>query len=842
MESTDIITCPVSGCPFEGTLSRTIHHITERDDEQHTWEALGYQHSWDFRKIHTNDSSKDDASELGSSESTYQDAPEKRLEQVPGIGHKRAAKLRDAGYSAPGDVATASVSDLSDVPLLSETSARCIQTTAQEECGYSDTVISEMAARMNAERDAVYEAYADLAAVSVPPDEARQALTLLFDSTAERSVMQLSGYAVRYRYFLFEEGFEQLSDVAEASVEALTDAGYIHETLAEHLRETAEELRTQDPEESTDGSAAGAAAETTTTSGGQATAHEKSDQTRDADGEPIEAPADETFPDRMTKSDRWLLWKATDNGRKVPRAPWETGDPLQYVDAMDPSNWVSFADAQQWRSKLPHQFNLAYALTRDDDIVFLDLDDVIVDEHLSSEAQALIDRADSYTAVSTSGTGIHIFVSGSLGEDIKSLTGPLDESGDQSLEVYDQNRFVAVTGDHLEGTPTDITSGDRLLDELEDEYASVSSATPDRTVAEPERTRAELQEIETTHDIQDIFDAISQTRPSDIRMRSTQTQERGDGTYSYDPSWVRSDSGTRLAVTDDGWIYRKGMIALDALQVVALEEGIITDEREYPEASDFWDAVDALRDRGAHIPKFDPEGEPLSETSDTDPDAEIDNWEVAKRLNYGDRVRGYLHPYDRDYQEDLALELTPILIEAAESLYLSPAVTYRAAELYAKGHAAGVVPGAAHESTLGAALRIAAIEADTPRPLADIADAVEEDPTSIRNKFQRLMKETDLSDTLDISDFIVDPVEYVPYMARHLGVVNDTTLCDSVRELLAQVDHDGGSNPISEVAAAFYVAMKQSDGHSTTQADIARAAGLSKVTIRNNYRKYTDDD
>jgi len=59
-----------------------------------------------------------------------------------------------------------------------------------------------------------------------------------------------------------------------------------------------------------------------------------------------------------------------------------------------------------------------------------------------------------------------------------------------------------------------------------------------------------------------------------------------------------------------------------------------------------------------------------------------------------------------------------------------------------------------------------------------------------------------------------------------------------LRVRLTQEEHGGGSNPISEVAAAFYVAMKQSDNYSITQEDIARAADISEVTIRNNYRKY----
>lgn len=57
------------------------------------------------------------------------------------------------------------------------------------------------------------------------------------------------------------------------------------------------------------------------------------------------------------------------------------------------------------------------------------------------------------------------------------------------------------------------------------------------------------------------------------------------------------------------------MSGLDALQVVALEERIITDERTYPSGEAFWAAVDALRERGAHIPEYEPDpgdGDPVS--------------------------------------------------------------------------------------------------------------------------------------------------------------------------------------------------------------------------------------
>lgn len=844
MGNDDTLPCPASGCSFEGTVSRVVHHVTGEEDTDHSWDALGFRNSWQFRRAHASvsDSDPGDAASAGSDpDGTPSREPETSpLERVPGIGSTRATALRDAGYGGAADVARASIGELRRVRNVSETAARCIRATARAESGHEDAFVGQLSDALDVDRNELAEAYGDLASALVPPEEAERTLELLFDSDSDRSVVRLTDYSLRYRHFLIRAGFDRVEDVARASVDELTEARYVGESLARNLRESAREGLDARPAERGDGVKAD-------TAGGTDRRDDSGDEGglfggKVDHGSPSsvgDAVGSERFPPEMVDRDQWLLWKQTDDGRKIPRAPWETGDALRYVSAMDPANWTSFREATRWRSKLPHDLHLAYAITRDDPVLFVDLDDVVTDGELSRAARALIGEIDSYAAVSTSGRGVHVFARGGLSDGVKSLTGPIDDSGDQTLEVYDRNRFVATTGNHLDGTPPELTSADSVLGRLEDEFASVSSETPDRATAEPRRSRDELHELETTSEIQDVFDAINQTRPSDISMRSTRTREHGDGTYSYDPSWVHSESGTRLGVLEDVWIYRKGMIALNALQLVALEERIITDEREYPEGDAFWEAVDALRDRGAHVPSFEPESEPVDETAFEDTGDGIDSREVAKRINYGDRVRMHVHPYDRDYQERLALELTPVLVEAAESLRLSPPVTYRAAELYASGHAAGIVPGAAHESSLGAALRTASIEAGTPRPLADVADTVGESPKSVRRKFHRLVKETPVAETLDASDLVVEPSGYVPYMARRLGRGDDEQLRDSVRELLDETELDGGSNPMSEVAAAFYVAMKRSSEESVTQREIADAAGLSVVTIRNNYRKFS---
>ncbi|QOS10430.1 uncharacterized protein HfgLR_01385 [Haloferax gibbonsii] len=329
------------------------------------------------------------------------------------------------------------------------------------------------------------------------------------------------------------------------------------------------------------------------------------------------------FPEDLKGVAQWLTWKATDDGRKVPRAPYEHPDwPDKFVSAQDPDVWRDFGTAADWSDKLGG-YGLAFTIRNRENypgeqFVLVDYDDArdpdtgeihpVVREH--------IERADSYTDVSTSGTGVHIFCQGELPKGVKAIGAELPDDGrfpDAEIEVYDSGRYSAMTGDHIVGTPRSTRNCQSFIDELADEFATVAEGTPDQLLHEPEKSKDELADVETTTDIQDVFDAIQHTGPRDIRLRSTVTHERADGTKSLDPSWAQSKSGTRLAQVGDGWVYRKGMHGLGALQVVALEERIITRVDKYPTGEDFWAAVDALRQRGAHVPQYEPaEGEPVS--------------------------------------------------------------------------------------------------------------------------------------------------------------------------------------------------------------------------------------
>jgi len=334
----------------------------------------------------------------------------------------------------------------------------------------------------------------------------------------------------------------------------------------------------------------------------------------------------DVFPSDLLTTDRWFVW-ALDNDRKIPRAPWANPDHIdKYVSWKDTDNWVDFETADEWASKVDH-FGHASCIPAHEEntterLIFFDFDDCRDPETgaINAEAWRFIKGHDLPAWLSTSGTGLHAFAWGSLPEGYKpSFKLALDEwaySDDPELEVYASARFMALTGEHIASTPTSAAEMNAQIEELIRVKGTERTTGTER---EPDISREELADVDSTTDVTDIYDAVAHTRPRDIRLRSPVTEEytARDANCARDPSWANSTSGTRLAEFDTHWLYRKGNHRLDALQVVALEERIIRDETDYPSGDDFIEAVDALRDRGAHIPELVATGGPSFDVTDT---------------------------------------------------------------------------------------------------------------------------------------------------------------------------------------------------------------------------------
>lgn len=313
------------------------------------------------------------------------------------------------------------------------------------------------------------------------------------------------------------------------------------------------------------------------------------------------------FPDEFTNVDNWCVWRKID-GAKRPVLEDDTTIPMKWSDE---ENWISHREAMGLvaTADVEPGFFIRDVPADTKRPVFFDFDDVRDPESDAVHPTVLeiIEADDLYAMVSTSGTGIHTYgyVSEVPEDYVAECEFPLPDDEkfpDATCEVYARKRFIAITGNKLAGSADTLPN---VTTKVEGLIRKHGRDVHDAEKHEPERDREEIEDIEKTDDMNVIFDAIKQTEFSDFRLDSSVTNKRSDGSLDLDPAWgEESKSGTRLGYNEDGFVYRKGNYHLDALKIVALEEGIITDESEYPEGEDFYAALNELRNRGAPIPEY----------------------------------------------------------------------------------------------------------------------------------------------------------------------------------------------------------------------------------------------
>jgi primase-polymerase (primpol)-like protein len=160
-------------------------------------------------------------------------------------------------------------------------------------------------------------------------------------------------------------------------------------------------------------------------------------------------PTAEALPTALVDRDQWVCWRTQqrdDTTTKVPIIPGTT----QFASTTDPDTWRSFATAHDAATATSVD-GLGFVFTADDPLVGIDLDDCRDPEtgEPTARASRIINRLESYTEVSPSGTGYHVLVTGTLPEGRNRSSG---------IELYDRSRFFTVTGDHVTETPTTVTS------------------------------------------------------------------------------------------------------------------------------------------------------------------------------------------------------------------------------------------------------------------------------------------------------------------------------------------------------------------------------------------------
>jgi primase-polymerase (primpol)-like protein len=168
-------------------------------------------------------------------------------------------------------------------------------------------------------------------------------------------------------------------------------------------------------------------------------------------------PKKNSFPRALQDLNQWVCWKLAlqKNGKskKIPFNP-HTGRPASVTDH---NTWGSFPDANKGCKKFKLN-GVGFVFTADDPFVGVDLDGCRNPEtgQIKIWAEKIIKSLDSYTEVSPSGTGVKIFIIGTIPSSLKT----------ERVEVYAEKRFFTVTGQHIAGTQHEITEPDPVIIEL----------------------------------------------------------------------------------------------------------------------------------------------------------------------------------------------------------------------------------------------------------------------------------------------------------------------------------------------------------------------------------------
>jgi transcription initiation factor TFIIB len=166
----------------------------------------------------------------------------------------------------------------------------------------------------------------------------------------------------------------------------------------------------------------------------------------------------------------------------------------------------------------------------------------------------------------------------------------------------------------------------------------------------------------------------------------------------------------------------------------------------------------------------------------------------------------------------------------SDKAYIPPPIKEKAAVIYRKALDKGLVRGRSIAAIAAAALYAACRACGTPRTLREIAEASLVDKKDVARCYRLLLRE------LDVHMPIADPLTYVSKIAERTGISGRTQgIAIQILREARKRRASAGKDPMGLAAAALYIACLQNN-EKKTQKDIAEAAGVTEVTVRNRYK------
>jgi putative DNA primase/helicase len=177
------------------------------------------------------------------------------------------------------------------------------------------------------------------------------------------------------------------------------------------------------------------------------------------------------LPGSLKARAHWVCWKLIWDGTRWTKVPIDpkTG---KYASSTDPSTWGTFAQA--WSYYQGHRsdgiMGIGFVFTKDDPYTGVDLDHCRDAETGAIQPWALevVQYLNSYTELSPSGTGMHIYVRGVLPPGLR-------KKGD--VEMYEEAHYLTVTGNLVPGVSQGIEGRERELGVLHTRFLGNDQGT-----------------------------------------------------------------------------------------------------------------------------------------------------------------------------------------------------------------------------------------------------------------------------------------------------------------------------------------------------------------------------
>ena len=193
------------------------------------------------------------------------------------------------------------------------------------------------------------------------------------------------------------------------------------------------------------------------------------------------------IPLSMRDTLQWVVWKYRNREGKPTKVPYNPRTD-RAAQSNDPTTWGTLKEAIKANQRVVYS---GIGFMFDSGFAGLDLDQCRNPNtgEIEDWAMEIVAELESYTEVSPSGTGLHVFIKGKLpgtGLNKRNWKG-------HKIEIYDTGRFFTFTGNHLEGTPLEVNE---CQDEIESLYNRVVQSTVGKARAHLKRNAATLRDNE----------------------------------------------------------------------------------------------------------------------------------------------------------------------------------------------------------------------------------------------------------------------------------------------------------------------------------------------------------